>query len=125
MGERFGVDDLVRTRLAISPMWETAAAIRALRNPGLISLHLPWIKRIRSKLEGLDHSLAFALLPRRGYIADFLCPNVVWADGGLKVKMECAQEIELNGRGLLLVPSAFSCHRTPAITEPPWQPTLI
>src|SRR5688572_24626270 len=70
----FELDDLARTRFAISPMWETAAAIRALRNPSLISLHLPWVKRIRSWIKELDLSLALALLPRRGYMADFLTP---------------------------------------------------
>ena len=39
--------------------------------------------------------------------------------------MECTREIGLDGRGLLLVPSVFSCHRTSAMTEPPWQPTLV
>ena len=70
----FELDDLARTRFAISPMWETAAAIRALRNPSLISLHLPWVKRIRRWIKELDLSLALALLPRRGYMADFLTP---------------------------------------------------
>jgi DNA-binding transcriptional ArsR family regulator len=223
----FAFEDLVRTRLAISPMWETAAAIRAQRKPELISLHLPWIKRVRPAIADLDLSLAFALLPPRGYIADFLTPppstplaqfedelelvrstsaeqivadvetlqrfnpgpdllpflddpvgsvaalaesleefwhraiepdwprirslleadvmyrsrllseggverlfadlhpDVSWCDGAIEVKMECAEEAQLDGRGLLLVPSAFSCHRTSAMTEPPWQPTVV
>lgn len=71
---RFGPDDLARTRFAISPMWETAAAIRTLRNPSQVALHLPWVKQIRPSIRHMDLSLAFALLPRRGYIADFLTP---------------------------------------------------
>src|SRR5918994_2748990 len=70
----FEVEDLVRTRLAISPMWETAAAIRALRSPELLALHLPWIKRVRPLVADLDLTLANALLPPRGYMADFLTP---------------------------------------------------
>jgi DNA-binding transcriptional ArsR family regulator len=70
----FELEDLVRTRFAISPMWETAAAIRALRNPSAISLHLPWIKQIRGAIKDLDLSPAYALLPRRGYMVDFLTP---------------------------------------------------
>ena len=71
---RFGPDDLARTRFAISPMWETASAIRALRNPSQVALHLPWVKQIRPSIRHMDLSLAFALLPRQGYIADFLTP---------------------------------------------------
>jgi biotin operon repressor len=224
----FTVEDLATTRFAISPMWETTSAIRALRNPGLISLHVPWIKQVRSELEELDLSLAFALLPRRGYMADFLTPppstpladfdeelellrstsseqirndvelligdgnapqslrpylddprgtvdqlaevvgefwrrtiephwarieslleadllyrsrrlteggaarlfadlhpRVAWSDGGVEVAMEYAEQIELAGRGLLLVPSAFSCDKPSTMTEPPWQPTVV
>lgn len=224
----FELDDLARTRFAISPMWETAAAIRALRNPSLISLHLPWVKRIRSWIKELDLSLALALLPRRGYMADFLTPppstpladfddelelvrttseaqirndveiliasgnpreslrpyledptaavaslsevlaefwrralepdwprvralleadllyrsrrlteggvtllfsdlhpDVEWVDGGVEVAMRCSDHVELSGRGLLLVPSAFSCQCPSGMTESPWQPTMI
>ncbi len=224
----FTLEDLGRTRLAISPMWETASAIRALRNPALISLHLPWIKRVRPLAADLDLDLAYALLPKRGYIADFLTPppstplarfedeielvrstsreqiladvdalrrygnasaglqpfrddplgslaslaetleafwhlavepdwprvqslleadlmyrsrllseggverlfadlhpDVAWSEGGLEVVMQCAERISLDGRGLLLVPSAFACHRISSMTEEPWQPTVI
>ena len=70
----FGPDDVAKTRFAISPLWETAAAIRALRDPSVGSLHLPWVKRIRPHLKELDLSLPLALLPKKGYIADFLTP---------------------------------------------------
>jgi Helix-turn-helix domain len=226
---KFGPEDLARVRFAISPMWETAAAIRALRNPSVASLHLPWVKRIRPHLKGMDLSLPLALLPRKGYIADFLTPppvsplmsfedelevvratepdqvrndvdilisggndreplqpflddpagaverlgdalagfwevalerdwprvqslleadilyrsrllteggldllfsdlhgEVGWGGNVLTIKCECAiPELELGGRGLVLVPSAFSPHKTAAMTEEPWQPTVI
>jgi biotin operon repressor len=225
----FELEDLARTRFAISPMWETAAAIRALRNPSLISLHLPWVKRIRGAISELDLSLAYALLPRRGYIADFLTPppstpladfddelelvrstsadqirndaeilietgnpraslrpylddpsgavhslayvlaefwrralepdwprvrslleadllyrsrrlteagvamlfsdlhpRIAWANDGVEVTMhQCSEHIELAGRGLVLVPSAFSCDKPSTMTEAPWQPTVV
>ncbi|MET0127081.1 MAG: metalloregulator ArsR/SmtB family transcription factor [Solirubrobacterales bacterium] len=54
-----------------------------------------------------------------------LHPDVGWVDGGLEIRMECNRRLALDGRGLVLVPSAFACHRTSAITEEPWQPTLI
>jgi DNA-binding transcriptional ArsR family regulator len=226
---RFGVEDLARTRFAISPLWETAAAIRALRNPSVAALHVPWVKRIRGRIKGLDLSLALALLPRKGYIADFLTPpptsplmsfedelelicatspemvrhdveillragtpreklapflddpkgsvarladvleqfwkvaleddwprvrslldadiqyrsrrlteggldllfsdlhhEVTWTGNAVEIEAECAvPDLDLAGRGLLLVPTAFSPHKTSAMTEEPWQPTLI
>ncbi|MGW5425499.1 DUF5937 family protein [Streptomyces sp. NPDC003943] len=44
-GIRFGADDLAQLRFAISPLWETVAALRAVADPGGHALHLPWIKR--------------------------------------------------------------------------------
>lgn len=47
MGDvRFGIDDLAQLRFAISPLWETVAALRAAADPGAHALHLPWIKRV-------------------------------------------------------------------------------
>ena len=37
-----------------------------------------------------------------------LHPDVEWVDGGVEVAMRCSDHVELSGRGLLLVPSAFS-----------------
>jgi DNA-binding transcriptional ArsR family regulator len=226
---KFAAEDLARTRFAISPLWETAAAIRALRNPSVGSLHLPWVKRIRPHLKDMDLSLPLALLPRRGYIADFLTPppisplmgfedeleiiratstdlvrhdvtlliedgspratlqpflddpevtvqrladsleqfwtvaleadwprvqslleadilyrsrrlteggldllfsdlhgEVSWDGEILAIQCTCAvPDLDLGGRGLVLVPSVFSPHKTSAMTEEPWQPTLI
>jgi DNA-binding transcriptional ArsR family regulator len=225
----FTVEDLAKTRFAISPMWETTAAIHALRHPGVFSLHLQWVKHVRSEIRGLDLSLALALMPRHhGYAADFLTPPpltplsdfetelelvrstapeqirsdvetliargnprdtlrpylddptgavgelaellrafwrravephwgrikslleadllyrsrrltqggvsllfadlhplVAWSDGGVEVTMEYADRVELGGRGLVLVPSAFSCDKPSTMTEPPWQPTVV
>ncbi|WP_031012298.1 ArsR/SmtB family transcription factor [Streptomyces sp. NRRL F-5727] len=61
MGDiRFGVDDLGRLRFAISPLWETVAALRATTDPGGHAVHLPWLK----KALGADTEAARrALLP--------------------------------------------------------------
>ena len=226
---KFGPEDLARTRFAISPLWETASAIRALRNPSVASLHLPWVKRIRPNLREMDLSLPLALLPRTGYIADFLTPppisplmsfedeieliratspelvlhdvdlllqdgiprdalqpflddpsgsvqrladalerfwtvaleadwprvqslleadilyrsrrlaeggidllfsdlhpEVKWSGEVLAIQCTCAvPDLDLAGRGMVLVPTAFAPHKTSAMTEEPWQPTLI
>ena len=37
----------------------------------------PWVKRIRPHLKEMDLSLPLALLPRKGYMADFLTPPPV------------------------------------------------
>ena len=226
---RFDVEDLARTRFAISPLWETAAAIRALRSPEVAALHLPWVKKIRPQLKGMDLTLPLALLPRKGYIADFLTPpptsplmtfedeleliratppelvahdvevlietgnpreslmpyiydpegavagladaleafwhvaiepdwprirslleadisyrsrqlteggvsqlfadlhhEVAWSGDTLSIETTCSvPDLALAGRGLLLVPTAFSHDKTSAMTEEPWQPTVI
>ena len=43
----------------------------------------------------------------------------------LEIRMPWQGVVELDGRGLLLVPSAFSWHRPQVITLDPWQPSLI
>jgi DNA-binding transcriptional ArsR family regulator len=226
----FTVEDLAKTRFAISPMWETTAAIQALRVPGVFALHLPWMKQVRGEIGELDLSLVLALLPSQeeGYAADFLTPPpstpladfetelelvrltppdqirndveiliasgnprealrpylddparavgklaevlqefwgraiephwarikalletdllyrsrrlteggvsllfadlhplVAWSDDGVEVTMEYAERVELGGRGLVLVPSAFSCDKPSTMTQPPWQPTVV
>jgi hypothetical protein len=54
-----------------------------------------------------------------------LHPLVSWSEGGVEVTMEYADLIELGGRGLVLVPSAFSCDKPSTMTQPPWQPTVV
>jgi DNA-binding transcriptional ArsR family regulator len=55
-----------------------------------------------------------------------LDPAVSWDDGVLEV--ECGESetaMELDDRGLLLVPSAFAWPKVRIVTAAPWQPTLI
>jgi DNA-binding transcriptional ArsR family regulator len=70
----FGLEDLARTRFAISPMWELVASIRALRNMSEDALLVPWFERVRPELAGLDLGTALAMLPGKGYIPDFVSP---------------------------------------------------
>ena len=71
---RFGRDDLLRTHFAISPLFELAASLRVLRDPGGHSVHLPWVREARARLAGLDHSLLDALQPEGPYAPDFVAP---------------------------------------------------
>src|SRR4051812_14961708 len=72
---RFGRDDLLRTRFAISPLFEATASVTALRDPGGASLHLPWVRAARARLAGADLSMVDALVSARGdYTPDFISP---------------------------------------------------
>ena len=70
----FGVDDLLRLRFAISPMWEVVASLRQLRDPSTAAMHLPWISGLRGALADVDLSAALSLTPPRSYVPDFLSP---------------------------------------------------
>jgi hypothetical protein len=226
----FSVEDLVRTRFAISPMFELVRSLVALRDPSHAAVHVPWLRSLSGQLHGLDLERAVALLPVRGFSPDFLTPppsgplgsieedlaalratpapqirgdmelfrsqhpkagklvdrwvvdprrevgrladlleaywqravepiwprvrafldadiahrsrrlaeagpaalfadlaaGISWADRSLEVVVARHEAtIELEGRGLLLMPSAFSAVRPFVIDRAPWQPTLV
>ena len=66
---------------------------------------------------------------------DDLDPQVSWCDGVLLIQKQterdempsrCARSsLELDERGLLLIPSVFAWPHVLLVSEPPWQPTLI
>jgi DNA-binding transcriptional ArsR family regulator len=227
---RFGHEDLVRTRFAISPLFDLAWSTDALRDPGQRSLHLPWVRAARERLRGFDYSLLDLLGTSwdAGYVPDFISPppttplaefddeiarvratpheqvarevrwcfegkpipdvvqplldepdraldglarvmtgyferaiapwwpairaaleadivhrarrltaggaievfedlhpQVQWRDGALEVERPYDQDVELGGRGLLLVPAAFAWPQIFALYDEPWQPSLV
>jgi len=62
---------VARVRFAVSPLWETVASVRALRDPGAHAIHLPWARRLR----GVRFPLLWDLIPPYpAYIPDFLTP---------------------------------------------------
>jgi hypothetical protein len=71
---RFGRDDLLHTRFAISPLFELQASVTAVRDPGAHSVHLPWVRAARERLAGFDYALLDTLVPDRGYTPDFFAP---------------------------------------------------
>jgi hypothetical protein len=226
----FSVEDLVRTRFAISPMWELVRSLVVLRDPSYAASHVPWLRTLDGRLDGSALTGAIALLPPRGYTPDFLTPppagplgsieddlaalratdaadirselelfrsqhpgsggvvepwlrdprrsvqqladvlsrywadavepvwprvrafldadvafrsrrlaeggparlfselheSVTWSGDHLDVSVPAhSATVELAGRGLVLMPSAFSAVRPRVIDRPPWQPTLI
>lgn len=70
----FSVEDLALTRFAISPMWELVRSVLALRDPSHAALHLPWLRSLSGRLQGLALERIAALNPPRGYTPDFLVP---------------------------------------------------
>ena len=58
---RFGREDLLHTRFAISPLFELHASVSALRDPGAASVHLPWARAAREGLAGFDYAMLDAL----------------------------------------------------------------
>jgi DNA-binding transcriptional ArsR family regulator len=71
---------VARIRFAVSCLWEVAASLRVLRDPGDHAVHLPWARRVRPRLAqaGLidtDTGLLWRLVPAAtGYQPDFLTP---------------------------------------------------
>jgi len=70
----FGRDDPARVRFAVSPLWETTAALRVLREPRRRRYHLPWLDLVRPDLDRLDLSPLMVLSPHTGWTPDFLTP---------------------------------------------------
>ncbi|WP_017591656.1 ArsR/SmtB family transcription factor [Nocardiopsis potens] len=69
----FGREDLMRCRFAVSPLWETFAAVHTLFEPHRQGFHLPWVRAARLP-DGVDLEPFRLLLPRPGYVPDFLTP---------------------------------------------------
>jgi hypothetical protein len=67
-------DDLLAVRFAISPLWETQAAVQAFADERGRSYHEPWLMVARARAARLDLAPLLAVLPRRGYVPDFLTP---------------------------------------------------
>jgi Family of unknown function (DUF5937)/Helix-turn-helix domain len=86
----------------------------------------PHWERLRALLEGdvLHRARQIADGGAEALFAD-LHPEARYLDGALQIEKPFEDDVTLDGRGLLFVPSAFGWPRLVALTEPPWQPTLI
>ncbi|MEU6928117.1 DUF5937 family protein [Streptomyces sp. 2RAF24] len=76
-GLSFSAADLAQTRFAVSPMWEVVTSFRLLRDASEPPLHRRWAAQVRPRIAraGLDRGRLAALVPARGYLADFLNPT--------------------------------------------------
>ena len=71
---RFGPDDALRCRFAVSPLWETHAAVRLLHGYHRPPLYTPWLARHRRSADAVDLTMLRAVQPHVGYTPDFLSP---------------------------------------------------
>src|SRR5687767_13612366 len=71
----FTTEDLLRTRFAISPLFEVTASLWALHDPGARgSLHLPWIHEVKAAVDELDLDELIDLTVGGTYVPDFISP---------------------------------------------------
>jgi DNA-binding transcriptional ArsR family regulator len=96
---------------ALAAYWEVALA--------------PHWPRVRALLEAdvLHHARRLAERGPSAVLAD-LHPDVRWRADGLEVAVSYDTTVELAGRGMVLVPTAFPT-RPSAITSSYWQPTVM
>ncbi len=79
----FERDDPARVRFAISPLWETLAAVRVVLEPRRSTFHLPWLDAVRADLARLDPWPLQVLSPRSGWTPDFLTPPPSGPESGI------------------------------------------
>jgi DNA-binding transcriptional ArsR family regulator len=86
----------------------------------------PWWERIVAALEA-DVAYHARDLAAGGPLAAVagLHPRVRWRAGAVEVEHAYDAEVELDGRGLLLVPAAFAWPGLSAMLDPPWQPAIV
>jgi DNA-binding transcriptional ArsR family regulator len=72
---RFGHDDLLRTRFAISPLMELSGSIQAFREPEQHAVHAPWAAWARERITGVEWDLLDVVIGRNvAWYPDFLSP---------------------------------------------------
>ncbi|MGW1890619.1 DUF5937 family protein [Streptomyces sp. NPDC002004] len=82
---QFGLEDVARTRFAVSPLWEVVASVRVLKGADENGLHHTWTDQVRPRLAAaaVDLDVLFDLIPVpsrspwTGSIPSFLCPPPV------------------------------------------------
>jgi DNA-binding transcriptional ArsR family regulator len=225
---RFGHEDLLRTRFAISPLMELSGSVEAFRDQERFNVHAPWVDWARPRIDDLQWDLLSAVIPTGGRsFPDFVTPPprepqaqlepelrrvldtepaqvarelheaypdgvpavarvlldrsrdglarlvdqmrawwsaalaprwdailafllaeiaergrrladvgpasafadlnsaVRWHDGAVEVRARVERDVDLAGRGLLLVPAAFAWPQVWPVNDPPWQPTIV
>ncbi|MCX4745597.1 winged helix-turn-helix domain-containing protein [Kitasatospora sp. NBC_01287] len=75
----FSASDLALVRFAVSPMWEVGTSFKLLFSGAAHPVHRPWAEQVRPRVvaAGLEHGWLAELVPRSGYVPDFLNPAPV------------------------------------------------
>ena len=67
-------DSVLAIRFAVSPLWETQAAVQAFADERGRAYHAPWMRTVQASAAQLEWPALLAVLPRYGYVPDFLTP---------------------------------------------------
>lgn len=85
----FTPDDLLRCRFAVSPLWETLAAVQRLVDVDKLDHHAPWRGRVRPVVDALELEPLVALLPpQTTQVPDFLTPPPTGPDVRIEAELE-------------------------------------
>ncbi|MEV4870544.1 ArsR/SmtB family transcription factor [Streptomyces syringium] len=95
----FGMEDVARTRFALSPLWEVVASVRVLKGADEQGLHRAWVEQVRPRIAAADIDLAplFDLVPVptrsswSGRIPGFVCPAPATPLPSLAVELEAVK----------------------------------
>ncbi|MFD6291581.1 DUF5937 family protein [Streptomyces sp. NPDC060205] len=112
----FGEDDFLNCRFALSPLWETHAAVRTLRRPERQGYHSAWLRGIRSAAAELDLEPLWLLMPQRGNSPDCLMPPPI---GPAATFEEEIAAVRATDPGLARTELAISLADTPGAAESP------
>ncbi|MEV6109483.1 DUF5937 family protein [Streptomyces sp. NPDC051940] len=85
----FTLDDVARTRFAISPLWEVITSVRVLKGAPDQWLHRRWLEQVRPRLAAarVDLSPLTDLIMVDGGIPGFLCPPPTTPQPSLEVEL--------------------------------------
>lgn len=71
----FTAEDLARTSLALSPLWELVCSLRVLQDSERDAVHREWAQESLARVRGLTElPLLYAIAPGGHYLPDFLTP---------------------------------------------------
>jgi DNA-binding transcriptional ArsR family regulator len=117
---RFGRDDLLRTRFAVSPLFEVVWSTHVLRRPARAPLHRPWVAAARARLAGLDWGLLDWVANGYGdfgFVPDFITPPPTAPFADLDGELERVRATA-PGQVAREIGRRFEGHEVPAVVRP-------